>query len=33
MPQRQAAELVINLSILNALDPAVPESLLHALTR
>jgi hypothetical protein len=33
MPQRQAAELVVNLTILKALGPAIPESLLHALTR
>jgi len=33
MPQRQPAELVIDLTIPKALGPAIPESLLHALTR
>jgi hypothetical protein len=33
MPQRQAAELVINLTIPKALGAAIPEGLLHALTR
>jgi hypothetical protein len=34
MPQRQTAELVvIDLTIPKALGPAIPGSLLHALTR